>query len=101
MTEARDAAVGRGITINGLPIMLKSSGDILDFANLDLYFCDYVIGGPGAFMIPVRHRHHFAEAIKTKMVREIAEGLPESFIEPAQTQPSVNCAIPAWERQRN
>ena len=73
VTEARDEAVSRGITINGLPIMLKQSGDILDFAHLDLYFRDYVIGGPGAFMIPIHQRHDFAEAIKTKIVREISD----------------------------
>jgi hypothetical protein len=84
VTEARDEAVSRGITINGLPIMLKQSGDILDFAHLDLYFRDYVIGGPGAFMIPIHQRHDFAEAIKTKIVREISElGPSRAAIQPA------------------
>jgi Protein of unknown function (DUF1194) len=27
-----------------------------------------VIGGPGAFMIPVRERHQFAESITTKII---------------------------------
>ena len=60
------------ITINGLPIMLKRANSFWDVAKLDVYYRDCVIGGPGAFMIPVRERQQFAEAIKTKIIREIA-----------------------------
>jgi Protein of unknown function (DUF1194) len=72
--------------------MLTQSGDILDFAKLDLYFRDYVIGGPGAFVIPVRRRHQFAEAIKTKIVREISDlGPSEASIQPTQARAPTNC----------
>ena len=94
VTEARDEAISRGITINGLPIMLTQSGDILDFAKLDLYFRNYVIGGPGAFVIPVRQRHHFAEAIKTKIVREISDlGPSEAVIQLTQAPAPTNCLL--------
>jgi hypothetical protein len=91
VTQARDEALGRGIVINGLPIMLKRGGS-WDVEQLDLYYRDCVIGGPGAFMVPVRERHQFVEAIKTKLVREIA-GLadPEPLLKRAQAEPRVNC----------
>ena len=70
--EARDAAVAKGITINGLPIMLRKPG-YLDIPDLDVYYKDCVIGGQGAFTVPVRERDQFIEAIKTKILLEVAE----------------------------
>ena len=53
---ARDAAVRRGITINGLPLLLKpgSFDGYFEMVNLDDYYQDCVIGGTGAFIVPVR-----------------------------------------------
>jgi hypothetical protein len=64
---ARDRAVARGFTINGLPILT-------DEPALDRYYRDEVIGGPGAFMIPAKTFEDFARAIRTKLIREIAGG---------------------------
>ncbi len=70
----RDDVVAAGITINGLPIMLNRPNSFsMDIDNLDIYFEDCVIGGPGAFVIPIRDREQFKEAIRTKLVLEIAE----------------------------
>lgn len=69
---ARADALAKGITINGLPIMLKAPG-YFDIADLDIYYRDCVIGGQGAFMVPARERDQFVEAIKTKIIMEIAE----------------------------
>ena len=44
----------------------------MDIDQLDIYFEDCVIGGPGAFVIPIRERNQFKEAIRTKLVLEIA-----------------------------
>jgi hypothetical protein len=63
--DARDDAVARGITINGLPI--TSVEPDLD----DSYRAD-VIGGPGAFTIPASRYENFASAILQKLIREIA-----------------------------
>lgn len=91
VTQARDDALARGIVINGLPIMLKRGG-YWDIENLDVYYRDCVIGGPGAFMVPVRERHHLVEAIKTKLVREIAAlPDPKPRIERVQAEPRTNC----------
>ncbi|QRM34386.1 DUF1194 domain-containing protein [Microvirga sp. VF16] len=85
VTHARDEALAKGITINGLPIMLKKPGS-LDDPDLDLYFRDCVIGGPGAFMVPARERSQFQLAIKAKILLEVS-GLPpseEPLIRPVQ-----------------
>jgi Protein of unknown function (DUF1194) len=92
VTEARDEAVAEGITINGLPIMLKPPTGIRDIEHLDLYFRDCVIGGPGAFMLPVRERDQFAEAIRLKLIHEIAvRAMPQRLVAPAQVEARVNC----------
>jgi hypothetical protein len=92
VTLARDEAVAQGVTINGLPIMLKRPTGSWDIEDLDLYFRDCVIGGPGAFMIPVREKHQFIDAIKTKIIWEIAAPpQPHVLIQDAQTASSANC----------
>lgn len=65
-SDARDDAVGRGLTINGLAILT-------DFGGLDRYFEEHVIGGPGAFVMAAESFETFAAAILNKLIREIAE----------------------------
>ena len=69
----RDAVVKQGIIINGLPLMTRGGfGGAFDVDNLDRYYSDCVIGGPGAFMIPVNDWTQFPEAIRRKLVLELA-----------------------------
>lgn len=71
---ARDKALATGVTINGLPIILKRAfNSSYDIESLDEYYRDCVIGGPGAFMVTIREREEFASAIKQKILREVAE----------------------------
>ena len=95
VTLARDAAVEKGIIINGLPIMVKElSYSTMDIGNLDFYYEDCVIGGPGSFVIAIKDREKFKEAIRTKLVLEIAGRTPEHRIVPvAGNEPRVNCMI--------
>lgn len=95
VTGARDAALEKGIIINGLPIMVKEpSLSTTDIENLDLYYEDCVIGGPGAFIMTIKDREKFQEAIRTKLVREVAGLTPESGIVPAtEKEPRVPCLI--------
>jgi len=74
VTAARDQAVARGITINGLPIMndRPNPWGFPTTKDLDLYYANCVIGGPGAFLIVAESFRSFAGAIRTKLVREIA-----------------------------
>ena len=46
--------------------------------NLDIYYEDCVIGGAGAFVIPIQEREKFKEATRTKLVLEIAGRQPPS-----------------------
>ncbi len=62
---ARDQAVAAGITINGLPILT-------DVPNLDEYYRRFVIGGTGAFVVPVAEFRDFAQAVLNKLIREVA-----------------------------
>lgn len=97
ITVARDRAIARGVTVNGLPIMLKRPG-YLDIHNLDEYYVDCVIGGPGAFVVPVRAPEEFIDAIRTKLVMEIAGAVPdEPLIRLAQADVPTDCLI--GERQ--
>jgi ligand-binding SRPBCC domain-containing protein len=95
VTLTRDEVIAAGITINGLPIMLKRPNSYnMDLANLDVYFEDCVIGGPGAFVIPIRHREQFKEATRTKLVLEIAGRTPDARVVPVQARsPRVSCTI--------
>ena len=93
--QARDETLARRITINGLPVMLnRPNFATLDIAKLDAYFEDCVIGGPGAFVVPVRDKHEFAAAIRKKLLLEIAANPPEARVIPAQARaPRVSCTI--------
>ena len=73
VTQARDKLVARGITINGLPIMIKEATGWFDLENLDQYYEDCVIGGFASFSVAVRSKEEFARAIKRKLLLEIAE----------------------------
>jgi len=95
VTLVRDDVVASGITINGLPIMLKRPNSFtMDLEHLDVYYEDCVIGGPGAFVIPIRERSQFKEAIRTKLVLEVAGRTPEGRVIPAQGRaPRISCTI--------
>lgn len=75
VTAARDAATRAGITINGLPILLKAGErpSWFDTGLLDSYYEDCVIGGQGAFIVSVRKRSEFVAAIRRKLILEIAQ----------------------------
>jgi hypothetical protein len=75
---ARDDAVGRGITINGLVIL---SDHPLPWnpehtnppGGLANYYRDNVVGGPGAFVMEAKDFNSFGQAIVRKMIAEIAD----------------------------
>jgi hypothetical protein len=62
---ARDMAVAAGIVINGLPILALDP-------TLDDYYRRSVIGGPGAFVVAAASYETFGEAIRRKLILEIA-----------------------------
>jgi hypothetical protein len=91
---ARDLAVERAIVINGLPIMIRPSRS---YVTLDRYYADCVIGGPGAFVLPVKKAEEIAEAIRRKLILDIA-ARPVSPIVPAQATAPVDCRMGEMRR---
>lgn len=101
VTGVRDALVGQGITINGLPLMTRSGfTSVYDIDHLDDYYRDCVIGGPSAFMIPVDNWTQFPEAVRRKLVLELAgpsssKWASEEAMHPpvllAQDEPATDC----------
>jgi hypothetical protein len=91
----RDAALAKGIVINGLPIMVKEpSYSTMDIDNLDWYYEDCVIGGRGSFVVSIKDRDKFKEAIRAKLILEVAGRTPEHRIVPAaEREPRVPCLI--------
>ena len=91
----RDEVLSKGFVINGLPIMLKDPiGSGMDIDALDIYYEDCVIGGPGAFVIPIKERSKFKEATRTKLLQEIAALPPEPRVLPAATTaPRMSCMV--------
>jgi hypothetical protein len=80
LTVVRDQLVAQGIAINGLPILLKKPASFFDIADLDVYYTQCVIGGTGAFMIPVRERVEFKTATRRKLLLDIAGSEPLALI---------------------
>lgn len=89
VADARRDAMAAGIIINGLPILssragAEDSGVLRGWPSdpdLDGYYQTEVIGGPGAFMVPAQSFDTFAEAVKSKLMREIANIPPSIQIE--------------------
>jgi len=101
VTIARDAAIAKRIVINGLPVMVKEpSYSTMDIENLDYYYKDCVTGGRGSFVISIKSRDEFKEAIRTKLLMEVAGRTPERHVVPvadeetrAPQEPRVSCLI--------
>lgn len=95
VTLMRDTVLAKGIVINGLPIMLKAPiGSGMDIDRLDVYYEDCVVGGPGAFVIPIRDRAKFKEATRTKLVQEVASHPAAPRVMPVSASaPRISCTI--------
>lgn len=91
---ARDRAVADGIVINGLPI-INDRPNIYGYPrmpDLDLYYEDCVIGGPGSFIVVADGFKDFARAILRKLVTEIAgRAPPPHLLRLAAARPRPTC----------
>jgi hypothetical protein len=91
VAPTRDKAIEAGMVINGLAIMLRPSGAP---GGLDKYYADCVIGGPGAFVLPVHKIEDFAVAVRRKLVLEISGLSPPATVQKiAGDQPATDCMI--------
>ncbi len=109
VTDARDDVLARRIVINGLPLMTQEGmGGRWHLDDLDVYYESCVTGGPGSFVIPVLDWTDFGEAVRRKLVLEIAsgsggvglEGIQDVQFAPAK--PPYDCEIgeKIWEQRR-
>ncbi|NNE53677.1 MAG: DUF1194 domain-containing protein [Sulfitobacter sp.] len=105
--EARSEVLSRGITINGLPLMTDDEQSAFFFLeNLDIYYETCVIGGTGAFVLPVLNWPDFAGAVRRKLVLEIAGVTPKPRVLRAQTRDPRDCEVGEkiwrdWMQQRD
>jgi Protein of unknown function (DUF1194) len=76
----RDELVAAGITINGLAILASEPW-------LETYYNDYVIGGPGAFLLRAEDFSSFANAMQNKLQGEVSELLPPGARHVATARP--------------
>jgi Protein of unknown function (DUF1194) len=105
VVPVRDRLVEKGIVINGLPIMLKLDPpqSLFDIKDLDIYYADCVIGGPGSFMIPIKTEDEFLTATRRKMILEISGFTPPARfirVQSGPPAPRINCMIgeQIWRR---
>jgi hypothetical protein len=75
VTDARDEALAKGVTINGL-VILSERRPLNDFhtnpsGGLDAYYRNNVIGGPGAFVMVADNFSSFGQTILNKLSAEI------------------------------
>jgi len=84
---ARDEALAKGVTINGLVILSEHplSWNV-EHTNppggLAKYYETNVVGGPGAFVMVAQNFNSFGQAIINKMIAEIAAGGERTSLKP-------------------
>lgn len=103
---AREAVLDKSIIINGLPIMAQDEFvSWWDIEDLDLYYEACVTGGPGSFVIPVSDWQDFEEAVRRKLVLEIASAPSVATVVQAQYSPgpAYDCMIgeKMWNRYQD
>src|SRR5712692_3747168 len=84
VTAARDEALAKGITINGLVILTEPPSSYSYHTNpeggLANYYRNNVIGGDGAFVVVAENFNSFGNAIIKKLIAEIAQAVPRQRV---------------------
>ncbi|WP_271620734.1 DUF1194 domain-containing protein [Bradyrhizobium sp. CCBAU 51745] len=97
VATARDTAVQKGIVITALPVMTTAPlgpTDINHMDHLDWYYEDCVIGGSGAFALPITDRGNFNDATRTQLALVVAGRTPNgSTARPGDKEPRILCTI--------
>ncbi|MDX8455452.1 DUF1194 domain-containing protein [Mesorhizobium sp. VK9D] len=92
----RDAAVAKGVVINGLPILISPSPSV---SRLDRYYADCVTGGAGSFVLPIYAASEFSTAIRRKLIQEVS-GLTDARSVRVEDAAPVDCLLGERLRQR-
>ncbi len=72
LETARANAIAAGITINGLAVLCRNCSGRPSYYDLEAAFAARIIGGPGSFVVTVDSEASFPEAVRRKLVLEIA-----------------------------
>jgi hypothetical protein len=80
ISEARDAVVASGITINALPILCRFCDRAAQFPDLAQIYEERIIGGRGAFVVTAYSEKDLVEAIVRKLVLEISGTTPSQKV---------------------
>jgi len=97
--RVRDEVVGKGIIINGLPIMTPADQfDIYYLPDLDKYYAGCVIGGPGSFIQVAHGFEDLARALRRKLIQEISDATEHSARIMKVAATSLRLSHPAYEK---
>jgi len=66
VADARNELIGRGAIVNGMPLLIDPSE-----ADLDAYYEETVIGGTGAFSMPLTDIGQMPAALRQKIIAEL------------------------------
>ncbi len=82
LDETRKAVLAQGIVINGLAILCLHCttgrpGDDWDEVDLETLYAERIIGGPGSFVVSAVDGPSFADAIRRKILLEVAGDTPQ------------------------
>ena len=82
VTAARNGAIAKGVTINGLVILSETptgwnSNHTNPPGGLASYYRNNVIGGHGAFVLVAENSNSFGDSIVKKLIAEIAQAVPQ------------------------
>lgn len=100
--EMRDAAVDQGFVINGLPLMtVDLLSEFWGIPNLDIYYENCVIGGPGAFVVPVTSWAEFPAAVIRKLILEVSAVPPRIVPVQFSTPSPYDCLVGEKMRAAN
>ncbi len=69
---SRDTIVASGIVINGLAVLCRHCSGRPVTYDLEAAFADRIIGGPGSFVITADSAETFSDAVRRKLILEIA-----------------------------
>jgi len=72
ISEARETVVSSGIVINGLAVLCRHCSGRPVAYDLEDRFFRTIIGGPAAFVVTADSSETFAEAVRKKLILEIA-----------------------------
>ena len=77
---ARERALEAGITINGLAVLCRTCSGRPAGGDLEAEFAGKIIGGPASFVVTVDSDTSFADAVRKKLLLEIAGLEPNSRV---------------------